>query len=196
MEPKPNGESRQHTPRALQAFPEPPPKNTRRSPAPMVALNISDPLSVASNLTSPTSVYSEGSAEDASDVDASSLDVVDIPNEPFGIPDFDLHYDVTDCASVTGTLENIVQELSSQRYIHNWDEKLVSDNVKETALYAKRELIRTGIRSASYMINFAAVNDVYTTSGINSIRPGPQDPSRLGEHFFGTKASFVLPQTD
>jgi hypothetical protein len=168
------------------AFPEPPTRNPARSQAPMAMSITCETSNTSPRLSAfgPSRVVSLANTNNSS---TSSLSLPDNPAEPFSLPDFELHYNVSDCSSVKDTLERIVQELSSENYIHNWDEKLVSDSVKDTAVYAKRELIRTGIGTASYMINFATVNDVYTTNGINSVRPGPQDPSRLGEHFFGSK---------
>jgi hypothetical protein len=176
-------------------FQEPPTRNPKRSQGPMVIPTTSETSNPSPDLSAFGPIHVASLANNNSST--SSLSLSDKPAEPFSLPDFELHYNLSDCSSVKDTLERIVQELSSENYIHSWDEKLVSDSVKDTAVYAKRELIRTGISNASYMINFATVSDVYTTNGINSVRPGPQDPSRLGEHFFGSKVRHLgLPEAD
>jgi hypothetical protein len=176
----------------LQAFPDPPARNPSRPSAPVEGHIDSRPLDAAPNNIKPASLKSNPSPGNAVEAETSSIDLVNGADEAFSLPDFELHYNIFDISSVKDTLDKIVQEISSQRYIHNWDEKLVSDSVKDTAVYAKRELTRNGIGAAGYMINFATVNNVYTTNGINSIKPGPQDPSRMREHFFGTNVSFIL----
>ena len=83
------------------------------------------------------------------------------------LSDLELHYDFDSSNNVIGTLRAIAQDLSSHRSIHNWDEKLVPDPVKDLAIYANRQLSRLDFRDGSFMLRYSSVDEVCTTNGIN-----------------------------
>lgn len=72
--------------------------------------------------------------------------------------DFELHYDFDGRYSVLRFLESIDHDLSSHSPIHNWDEKLINDPVKDIAKYAKRKLMASDIHAGSSVLAYSSVN--------------------------------------
>ena len=83
------------------------------------------------------------------------------------LSDFELHYDVDNSDSVIGILRTITQDLSSHRSIHNWDEKLVPDSVKDLAKYANRQLSGLELRDGSAFLRYSLASEVCVNNGIS-----------------------------
>lgn len=122
------------------------------------------------------------------DIKADLSDSGEPPAAALGtLSEFELHYDLDNRPSAINILNTIVQELSSHRSIHDWDEKLVSEPVKKLAIFAQRELISLGFDTGSYMVNYAAVDEVRTVCGVNYRQSAFSDPSQVGHNFFTGK---------
>lgn len=89
-------------------------------------------------------------------------------------PDFELHYDFDSRYSVMHVLDSIVQDLSTPSSIHNWDEELINDPVKDMAKFASQELIRLELYNASYVLTYSSVYEVTTLNGINRRNHAPE----------------------
>jgi len=90
------------------------------------------------------------------------------------IPDFELHYDFDSRYSVMHVLDSIVKDLSTYGSVHNWDEKLINDPVKDMAKSATQELILLEFYNASYVLTYSAVNEVSTLNGMNRRHLAPE----------------------
>jgi hypothetical protein len=93
---------------------------------------------------------------------------------PDGLFNFELHYS----GSVKDILAAIIQDLSSHRHIHVWDESLERDLTKKLAAFAKLHFIQlldslclyygsTYQAAGAYVLNFSAVDEVCTIGGRN-----------------------------
>jgi hypothetical protein len=107
------------------------------------------------------------------------------------LPDFKFHYDIFSDGSVKRILDIVVDGLLSHKYLHDWDEKLVSNPVKDLAIFAKAELGQNRVNSASYMVNFNIVQEVHTVDGTNHRRPAPRNPSDVASQLFPSKVPMV-----
>ena len=90
------------------------------------------------------------------------------------LPDFELHYDFDSRYSVMHILDSIVQDLSSHGAVHNWEEKLLDDPVKDMAKSASQELIRLDFYNCSYVLTYSAVGEVSTLNGVNHRHHTPE----------------------
>ena len=93
---------------------------------------------------------------------------------PSSLSNFELHYS----GSVKGILAAIIQDLSSHRHIHVWDESLERDLAKKLATFAKSHFVQlldslclyygsTYQAAGAYVLNFSAVDEVRTIGGRN-----------------------------
>ena len=81
--------------------------------------------------------------------------------------DFKLHFTVPGGNNVFELLETAEKEVSSQRYIHSWDDRAVSDPIRNLLSSAKHELRVHSSTSGQYILNFSSVDRVCTINGIN-----------------------------
>lgn len=101
-------------------------------------------------------------------------------------PMFSLHYDSEGGCNVKHVLDSIVRDLSSHTPIHNWDERLVNDSVKEMAEFANQELIRSEWFNGSYVLTYAVVAEVSIINGMNKRHYVPEG------YFPNATVSFLL----
>ena len=81
------------------------------------------------------------------------------------LSEFELHYGL-EGSNVISILKMILQDLSSHRSIHNWDEKFTSDPIKEIAS-ASQKLIRHSFQTGSHLSNCCTAYEVSTVNGVN-----------------------------
>lgn len=91
------------------------------------------------------------------------------------------HYNALDDSDIKEILGIIIDELLSHECLHDWDD---SDPVKELATIAKSEVIRIGVKGASYMVNFNIVQEVHTIDGSNRRIPVLSNPSDVAGQLF------------
>ena len=86
------------------------------------------------------------------------------------LSDVELHYDFDDAYNLKDTIKAITQDLSSHRPLHNWDDKLVRDPVRDLATFANRCLnqsLGVELDNASYIFKYSTVKEVQTIDGVN-----------------------------
>ena len=84
--------------------------------------------------------------------------------------DFQLHFNVAGGNNVFDLLETAEREISSQRYIHNWDSRAIGDPLRSLLNHAKHEMQIHPSTSGQYILNFSSVDRVCTVNGINHRR--------------------------
>ena len=86
------------------------------------------------------------------------------------LSDVELHYDSDTTHNLKDLIRAIAQDLSSHRSLHNWDDKLIHDPVKDLATFANRSLnqsLGVELDNASYIFEYSTVKEVQTIDGIN-----------------------------
>jgi hypothetical protein len=58
-------------------------------------------------------------------------------------------------------LETVADGLLSHKYIHDWDDAFDTDLVKKAARFVKDKFSETSVTTASYLVNFDIVQEVY-----------------------------------
>ncbi|KAI9774104.1 MAG: hypothetical protein M1840_005197 [Geoglossum simile] len=103
---------------------------------------------------------------------------------PDSLSNFELHYSGT----VKNILTAIIQDLSSHKHIHVWDESIERDKTKKLAAFAKSRFVdlldslcfyygSTYQAAGAYVLSFSAVDEVRTIGGRN--RRQEFQPDRL-----------------
>jgi hypothetical protein len=109
-----------------------------------------------------------------------------IQNDAPDLFDFALHYCGRGEGNVRQILDSVANDILSYKYLHDWDEDLTPNAVKILATFAKETLARARLDTASYMVNFNTVNEVYTAGGVNYRRPALRNPSDVTSQLFPT----------
>jgi hypothetical protein len=99
------------------------------------------------------------------------------------LPRFSFHYKPSS-GNIKRLLEAISEDFLSRNYLHNWDEDLVSDPVRQLVVFARNALASSKLVDASYMVNFNFVREVCTIKGENHHRPSHQNSSGVRSQFF------------
>ncbi|KAI9782801.1 MAG: hypothetical protein M1839_004552 [Geoglossum umbratile] len=97
---------------------------------------------------------------------------------PGGLSNFELHYS----GSVKNILSAIMQDLSSHRHIHVWDDSIERDLTKKLAAFAKLNFVQlldslcfyygsTYQAAGAYILSFSAVDEVSTVGAVNRRLP-------------------------
>lgn len=100
--------------------------------------------------------------------------------------DFELHYDVS-CESVRGVLRAILEDLSSYKQLHNWDEKITTTPLKALAAAAHGYLATSYGSSSNILLAHGRVDEVVTVNGVNQRRPAIQEAGKADSHLFFSK---------
>ena len=104
------------------------------------------------------------------------------------LSDVEFHYDSDNSHNVKDLIRAIAQDLSSHRSLHDWDDKLVRDPVKDLATLANRILnpsLGVDLDSARFIFKHSTVEEVHTIDGIN----------RRHYALLGTETERYLPST-
>lgn len=102
--------------------------------------------------------------------------------------DFELHYDLS-AQSVREVLYEILQDLSSHKQLHNWDEKLVTSPLKALRSVAHQYLRTESDNSINILLSRANVHEVSTVDGVNRAWPVIQEAEGIYSHLFFSKVS-------
>ena len=110
------------------------------------------------------------------------------------LSDVQLHYDSDDTHNLKHLIRAIAQDLSSHRSLHDWDDKIIRDPVKDLASFADRSLNQLELDNASHIFKYSTVKEVQTIDGINH-RHYALLSMETERYLPSTKASSNVPQT-
>lgn len=99
--------------------------------------------------------------------------------------DFEPHYGLSR-KSARDVLHEILEDLSSYKYIHNWDDKLITSPLTALAGVARSHLNENPPYLDS-LLEDAVVDEVLTVSGINRRPSIKQETNAIDTHLFFTK---------
>jgi hypothetical protein len=99
--------------------------------------------------------------------------------------DFELHYGLS-CKSVRDVLREILEDMSSYKHIHNWDEKLLTSPLKALARVGRRYLNANPL-DLNALLDHSMVEEILTVSGVNHRPPAMQQAGDIYSHLFSTK---------
>lgn len=102
---------------------------------------------------------------------------------------FELHYDIDGSDGAIDILKAILQDLSSHRPLHNWDELLVGDAVKDLARFANQEFSRLGLNKGTHTLDFSALSEVCTINGVNRRNYAPSSQVDIARQFRAARVS-------
>lgn len=101
------------------------------------------------------------------------------------------HYSLRSGNTLKQLLETVADSLLSHRHIHDWDDVFETDTVKKVARFVKDKFADSPVTTASYLVNFNIVQEVYTVKGINVRRHTPRNPSHVTSQLFPSGLSEV-----
>jgi hypothetical protein len=102
------------------------------------------------------------------------------------------HYTLRRGNSLKQLLETVSDSLLAHRHIHDWDDVFEADPVKKVARFVKDKFAESSVTTASYLVNFNIVQEVYTVKGANFRRHTPRNPSHVTSQLFPSGLSEVV----
>lgn len=105
---------------------------------------------------------------------------------------FELHYYFDGSYGATEIVRTILQDLSSHRPLHNWDETLVNDLVKNLARFASDGFSRFGLNEGTHALNYSVINEVYTINGVTNRSYAPFDQINALGYFRAARVSLCI----
>ncbi|KAH8587293.1 hypothetical protein B0O99DRAFT_656496 [Bisporella sp. PMI_857] len=101
--------------------------------------------------------------------------------------DFELHYGLT-YKSVRDILEEILEDISSNKHVHNWDKKLLTSPL-QSLVNAGRKYLKENRYALYYLLAHSMVEEALTVGGFNHESPILQEAGDISSHLFFTKRS-------
>lgn len=105
---------------------------------------------------------------------------------------FELHYYFDGSYGATEIVRTILQDLSSHRPLHNWDETPVNDVVKNLARFASDGLNRFGLNTGTHALNCSVLNEVYTINGVTNRSYAPSDQINVMGYFRAARVNLCI----
>lgn len=106
------------------------------------------------------------------------------------LPDFELHFDLS-AQSVRAVLLQIVEDLSSHKQLHSWDEKLVVSPLRLLRAAVHRYLDANVDSNMNILLFHADVHEISTVEGVNKTWPAFQESEDVYNHLFLSKARLL-----
>jgi hypothetical protein len=98
---------------------------------------------------------------------------------------FELHYGLS-YESVRDVLQEILEDMSSYKHIHNWDEKLLTSPLKALAKVGRRYLNENPL-ALNTILDHSIVEEILTVSGVGHKPPAMQQAGYIDSHLFFSK---------
>lgn len=99
--------------------------------------------------------------------------------------DFELHYSLS-CETTRDVLREILEDISSNKNIHNWDEKLLTTPLQSLIKAGRRYYISTTL-DLNDLLDHSMVEEILTVSGFNHRPPTTQMTGVIESYLFFSK---------
>lgn len=98
---------------------------------------------------------------------------------------FELYYGLSS-RTVRDVLDEILGDLVSHTYIHNWDDKSITTPLHTLAGVA-RSYLNANHLSLNTLLGLTSVEEILTIRGVNHARPAMQEAADIESHLFFSK---------